>query len=134
MDPPFPQAVCNLLREHLTTFERVEILLLLHAQPDRPWTVRSVSEASRVPVDLAEEALRGLHASGLVHRDENAVFRFGPDGADRVGAVEALAVLYREQRTSVMAFMSVSAIERIRSGTMRAFADSFIFGKKNRDG
>jgi hypothetical protein len=33
-----------------------------------------------------------------------------------------------------MSVMSMNAIERIRSGTMRAFADSFILGKRNRDG
>jgi hypothetical protein len=48
--------------------------------------------------------------------------------------VEALVVAYREQSAAVLSTMSIYAIERIRSGPIRAFADSFVLGKPKDDG
>lgn len=132
----FPASVRQLLREHLTSFEHLEILLLLHGQPLADWTPQSVCERIRMPPELAERVLVSLQSSELVRRATRnpGVFRFGPRLPASLDAVEALAALYRDQRAAVMSAMSVNAIERIRSGTMRAFADSFMLKKRNDDG
>jgi hypothetical protein len=132
----FPAPVQALLREQLTSFERLEIVLLLRQQPDLEWTVAAVSEQTRIPEELARDALIGLESGQLLQRTGASVpaYRFNPQPAALADAVAALAVLYRDQHAAVMSVMSMNAIERIRSGTMRAFADSFILGKRNRDG
>jgi hypothetical protein len=133
---PIPHAVHNLLSQHLTSFEHLEILLLLHAHPHDDWSVAAVSERTHIAPELAEPVLASLEASDLIRRAirNHTLFRFGPRLPETMDAVEALAVLYREQRAAVMSTMSIKAIERIRSATMRAFADSFVFKKGKDDG
>ncbi len=125
-----------LLREHLTSFERLEIVLLLRAYPGQDWDVAAVSERTRIPPELVLEALQGLEASGLIRaatRDPMPV-RYGPTSVGLAEVMGGLEKAYHEQRAIVMSLMSVNAIERIRSGSMRAFADSFMSGRKKRDG
>jgi hypothetical protein len=129
---PLPPPVHDLLRDALTSFEHLEVLLLLQAHSHEDWSVRSVSERTNLPPELAERVLLDLESKELIRRPtrNRAAFRFGPRLPAVMDTVTALAALYREQRAAVMSAMNLHAIERIRSGTMRAFADSFIVGKK----
>lgn len=132
-----PRGVRELLRDHVTSFERLEVLLLFHRQPLQDWSVESVSQQARLSPELAAASLEGLTSSQLIRQvasPTERVYRFAPASAALAQAVDALATAYEERRAAVMSFMSTMAIERLRSQTMRAFADSFVFGKKNRDG
>ncbi|MBX5459584.1 MAG: hypothetical protein IRZ28_00700 [Steroidobacteraceae bacterium] len=132
-----PRGVRELLRDHVTSFERLEVLLLFHRQPLQDWSIDSVSQQARLSPELAAASLEGLAASQLIRQVASSperVYRFAPASAALAQAVDALSVAYEERRAAVMSFMSTTAIERLRSQTMRAFADSFVFGKKNRNG
>jgi DNA-binding IclR family transcriptional regulator len=132
---PLSESVRLLLREHMTTFERLEALLYLRKHAADEHTAKSVSDRLGVPPELTSEALAGLTASGLVARGHgNGTFRFAPATPELANAAEGLATAYREQSAAVLSAMSMYAIERIRSGPMRAFADSFVLGtKKGKD-
>lgn len=130
-----PADVRQLLREHLTGFERLEIALLLRAHPHEDWDVAALTRQTGIAAELALEALQGLKAAGLIATPAgNALsFRYGPANPARAAAMDRLARVYREQRAAVMSLMSVQAIERIRSRSIRAFADSFVFTRKKSD-
>jgi hypothetical protein len=136
MSDEIPENVRVLLREHLTSFERLEIVLLLHADPAQDWNVASISERTRIAREQVIEALQGLEASGLITgvAGKPDVIRYEPSHAGLAEAMKGLDQAYRERRAAVMSEMSINAIQRIRSGTMRAFADSFVFGRKKNDG
>ena len=87
-----PADVRELLRQHVRSFETLEVLLVLHGSPHERWRADSLAE--------------------------------------RTGA---LAHACEQQRAELMSVMSTHAIERLRSGAMRAFADSFVFGQKKPD-
>jgi DNA-binding IclR family transcriptional regulator len=125
-----------LLRERLRSFEALEVLLLFHAQPSRFWTATSISAEIRLDAELTREALSGLAASGFIRRDSaaEAEYQYHPQTGELASAVHELAEAYREQHATVMSQMSAYAIERIRSGTIKAFADSFVLGKREDDG
>jgi hypothetical protein len=131
----FSDTLRALLREHLTSFEQLEIILLLRVPPVHDWTVSAMSDQLRMPRELAEAALAGLVSGGLVRCDPTgAHFRFAPATPALAQAVEDLATAYADRSAAVLSEMSINAIARIRSGPMRAFADSFIFGKKTPNG
>jgi DNA-binding GntR family transcriptional regulator len=115
-------------------FEHLEILLLFYGARSAEWSIESVSERTGISSDVVARTLSELESSELIRRDtrNRAAFRFGPRLPEAMDAIEALAALYCEQRAAIMSRMSVNAIERIRSGTIRAFADSFVLKKKNR--
>jgi hypothetical protein len=129
-----PEAVRALLHDQLKSFEELEVLLLVRARPLERWTVESASSAVHLDPALVAQALAGLEASGLVARVvADATYQYRPLTPVLAAAVEGLAKAYREQHAAVMSQMSINAIERIRSGPLRVFADSFLFRKRKDD-
>jgi hypothetical protein len=134
MNEPFSEPVRLLLREHVTTFERLELLILLFRNKEQEWSVEQLCENLNMRRELAPDALAGLAAGGLVqHTADGGALRFSPATPALAAAVEELAVAYREESAAVVSAMSVNAIERIRSGPMRNFADAFVLGPNRRD-
>lgn len=130
-----PETVRSLLREHLTSFEALEILLFLYGRAGEPSSLDELSSSTGVPIALTRTAVAVLESSQLVQRSaiEPLTFRFAPITAALREAVADLARLYHEQRTLVMSEMSINAIARVRSASLRAFADAFVLGTKKRD-
>jgi hypothetical protein len=130
---PFSEQVRFFLREHVTSFERLEVLLLLHGSPSEELATSEVTRRLTIREELVAEALQGLVKSGLLGVRSGA-FRFAPVTTALAAAVNALAIAYQDQRAAVLSTMSMNAIERIRSGPVKAFADSFVFRKKDDNG
>lgn len=131
-----PDEVRALLRQHLTSFEKLEILLLLQAHPEQALSVRDIAASKNISEDLVIIALNELHTSRLIGIEAatpRAVYRYAPVTTELAHATKALARVADEQRAAVMSLMSANAIERVRSGAVRAFADAFIVRKKKDD-
>lgn len=129
-----------LLREFITSFEMLEIFLLMRAQADLSWTVKSVAGRVNVSDDLVARALQSLQHSGLIQLVAGALgeylgeYRYGPGTPALVSAADELANDYTQRRAAVLSTMSTNAIERLRSGALSAFADAFVLGSKRKDG
>ena len=122
-----------LLRNCITSYERLEILLLLHRQPAQLWNVSSVEAQVYIPADRTLETLECLREFGLLEAVSSAsgvLFRYAPARPDLAEAVEALAHAFKEQRATVVGVMSTNAIERVRMAAPGAFADAFILKKR----
>lgn len=130
---PFSESVRHLLREALTSFERLEVLLFLHKNASGAFTGVAIGEALHIQAELVEEAAEGLVSCGLLVREDAGAFRFAPATPALASAASELAVAYRDHSAAVLSAMSVNAIERIRSGPMRGFADAFVFWKWKND-
>jgi hypothetical protein len=132
---PFSEPVRELLKSTMTSFERLEVLLFLRRSAPDAFTALEISQNLRIQVELVAEATEGLARRGLLAPGpEEGTFRFAPATAALESAAEELAAAYRDQSAAVLSTMSIDAIERIRSGPMKAFADSFVFSKRKDDG
>jgi hypothetical protein len=131
-----PESVLTLLRDHVTSFEQLEVLLLLQAHPHDDWTAAAVSERTRIPTDLVDHALAGFSGGGLIEqvREAPPAYCFAPRENRLRQAAADLAAAYRDRHALVMSTLSMNAIERIRSGTLRAFSDAFLLRRKDDDG
>jgi hypothetical protein len=131
-----PESVSALLRDQVTTFEQLEVLLLLQAHPHDDWTAATVSDRTGIPAELSARALADFSGNGLIEqvRENPPAYCFAPRNTRLRQAAADLATAYRDQHALVMSTMSVNAIERIRSGTLRAFSDAFLLKRKDRDG
>lgn len=126
-----------LLRDFITSFEMLEVFLLLHAHPTQVWTARTVSNRVHIAEDLVLRALEALHLSRLVQAGTPLApgeFRYGPDSSGTAAAADELAKDMAERRAAVLSTLSTNAIERLRSRAITAFADAFVLGKKPKDG
>lgn len=125
------EAVLRLLRDRLKSFEQLDVLLHLHRQPQAVVTIATVATEVHLSSELVAEALRGLQLADLVETD-GIGYRYRPANDALVSAVDELVHALRERRAAVLSQMSANAIERIRSDTPKAFADSFVLGNKER--
>lgn len=128
-----PEAVQALLREHVTSFEALAVLLLLRADPNARPTIEAIASQIPMPLDLTVGVIHSLRESALVacKPDAQQMFcHYAPGNPQLARATDALAHTFEEQRVAVISFMNANAIERVRSGALRTFSDAFIIRKK----
>jgi hypothetical protein len=124
------EAVRGFLAEYVDGFQELELLVAL---AERGGTVPSedLVRISRSSLEEFAAAFGRLRAAGAVA---------GGDGADppRIALqdprLDALVTLYRGEPVVVMRMLNSLAIERVRSGATRAFADAFLIRGKRSDG
>jgi DNA-binding MarR family transcriptional regulator len=134
-----PDEVRALLRERIESYEELEALLALERLRGTGRTAEELSGAVHVDVPLIERALRSLEARALIERRapsaQNSALRpepryfYAPASTQLDSAVRALAMAYAEQPIPIIKIMSENAIQRLRTGAARAFADAFILRK-----
>lgn len=131
-----PNKVDALLRDHLKSFEQLEILLLLRARVDESWTAEAAGAVLHLDPDLLVEAMSGLAASGLLQQTyaDPPQYQYRAANENLAAAVAELVSTYQERRAAIMSQMSTNAIERIRSGSLKAWADAFVIRKRDDDG
>lgn len=131
-----PTKVDALLRDHLKSFEQLEVLLLLRARSSESLTPEAAASELRLDPERIQDAMSGLETSGLLHRTtvEPPSYQYRSANMHLEAAVDELVIAYRERRAAVMSQMSTNAIERIRSGSLKAWADAFIIRRRKDDG
>jgi hypothetical protein len=139
MAEDIPDHLKAFLRDVVTTFEALEAILCLHAQPGRAWSTDDLAAAIRISVPSAAETLEALHRNAVVAidtRNPAPLYRYSPATPVVERAANDLARTFSEQRASILRVMNAYAVERVRSNAVRAFAHAFIIGKKkdNDDG
>jgi hypothetical protein len=136
-DPEIRADVRQLLVAHIESYEQLETLLLLHQRPDRLWTPDEVGGHLKIPALAATTALEHLRNVGLVRvSDEGAGQRYKLGSLDSATGqtVAELANAYAGNRLQIMQLLTANAIERVRSGAIRLFADAFVLGRGKKDG
>ena len=127
----------TLLRDFITSFEMLEIFLLLHGSAGRDWSVAEITSHLHIADDLVVRALESLSTRRLILGSpplRPGQFQYSPGNRDLADAGDELARDFAERRAAVLLTMSTNAIERLRSGALNAFADAFILGSKRKDG
>lgn len=125
------QTVRAFLRDYIDSFESLEILLLLHRERTA-WTADELCRHFKIRAPVIDDALASLVRAGLVSTtDQNVLtsYRYAHEDLVRDALVASLERTYRDEPTQIMQLMSAQAIERLRNGAIRAFADAFVFRK-----
>jgi hypothetical protein len=125
-----PADVRVFLREHIETYEQLELLLQLRRQPVETWSAQALAELGSYPLDLVEEALEGLARAGTVARASAGQVRYAPSDAAQQAAIDALASAYQQNPLAVIKLMSANSIERVRTAAILTFAEAFVIGRK----
>jgi hypothetical protein len=131
-----PEDVARLL-ERIESYEELEILLLLHEFSQQEWTPNATAERLGISVGDAQVALESLCALQLVAVTPIGSVRSFHYLSGRPvmdDTVQRLARAYDEQRLAIVKLMNANAIQRLRTGAIRMFADAFLIGSKKKDG
>ena len=122
-----------LLRDHVETYEQLEILRLFAGTGDAALTPDAAATAAGLRPEAAVEALGHLERTGVLDRSGSTsepAYRARPDKAQ---SIDALGESYRHDRLMIMNLMTAHALDRVRTSALRAFAQAFLVGRR-RDG
>jgi hypothetical protein len=124
------EAIRAFLRDYIDSFESLEILLLLRRERTA-CTAEELYRRLKARAPLIDDALASLVRARLVNTDQNVPtsYRYADEDSARDSIVGSLERLYRDETIQIMQLMSTNAIERLRTSTIRAFADAFVMRK-----
>jgi hypothetical protein len=134
MDDSISAEVRAFLLEHVHSYEQLEALILMQQHPALDWTADSLGERLRISTESAGEALHQMWTRLLLDCTSGSPLRYRLRSADVRSAVQSIADLYTQNRLAVIGLMNANAIERVRTGAMRDFANAFVFGQRKKDG
>jgi hypothetical protein len=127
-DSGLPADVVRFVHDCIDRIETLEVLVLLHSDPSRQWTIQELSTHMRSSPIASRIAIDRLVAIGLVAERANG-YAFQPKTAELHQHVSNLVGCYREKRTAV-----VAAIFSRPSDAVRSFADAFRIKKGDPNG
>lgn len=119
MNPQLPVRVRALIRDHIRSVGELELLLTLHSEPERLWSVDELCERLECPPSWAQLHLDVMRDGGFVAPDGDG-WRYAPADARRREAVDALDEAYRLHTREVLRFVFTRA-----GDDLRAFSDAF---------
>lgn len=121
--------VRRFLAQHIESVVQLEVLLLLHAQPDRDFTPQEVGRELRIDAAGAAEQLAKLCTTGLLTSSGDAapVYRFQAT-SPAADTVAALAKAYNDRRVTIISLIYSKPADKIR-----IFTDAFRIRKEKPD-
>ncbi len=123
------------LREHVSSFEKLEVLLFFMKTPSGVWAQADVAAATRLSEEYTESALKSL--SGESALLESVSDRDGPayrlvQSAEIRPLLEKLQRAYDDDRVNLIQIMTSNAIERARSAAALRLANAFRLERSGR--
>ncbi len=116
----------ELLARSIRSVEEIDLVLSLHRQPGAR-TALELAAAVGVDESTAVTALHNLVLYRLVvQQGDSSPLRYvlAPARAELSAAVDELARVYEDCRLDILRLISTHALERLRSGALRAFDPS----------
>jgi Mn-dependent DtxR family transcriptional regulator len=135
-DAPIPADVRTLLDERIHTLEQLEAIILVRKGGREDWSGEEVADLLHISIESASEALQRLAQAGVLEAIELPAHGVRYRGFTKrfEALVDRLLEVYESNRIELMMLLSANAIERMRTGALRAFADAFVVGRKRKDG
>jgi DNA-binding IclR family transcriptional regulator len=96
--------VRTLIRRHVRSVGELELLMLLHVERDRSWSVDEICEALGCPRSWAVAQLDVMATAGLLERADGN-WRFAPASTELDHATAALEEAYRLHSRDVVRFV-----------------------------
>ena len=114
--------VSDFLASHIDSVLELELLLLLRAKRERPWTAAELAAELKIDPAWAGGQLEKLAGRGILERGEGAVAccRYAPRSPELDAAVAAVAETYATHRVSVIGLIFSKPTSNLKS-----FADAF---------
>lgn len=113
------ERVKRFIREEIQTVPKLEVLLLLHREQARQFTLAEVANELGFEHDTAREQLMALEAIGLIATNQSK-YRYSP-ATRRLGSiVNRLAAAYPKQRVPIL-----TAILAKEPTKVRRFVEAF---------
>jgi hypothetical protein len=115
------------IRDHITSVEELEVLLLLHASGSKSWRAAEVSQQLYRQVDSVSARLETLRGVGLLIASGETPPSYRYDSqCNQDATVTALEQAYRERKDTVIRLIFETPRDHLR-----IFSDAFKFGRRD---
>jgi hypothetical protein len=121
-----------LIEDHVSSFERLEVMRHLATASPAPRTARDLADELLVPLTMVETACADLVAADLLSLGPDG-YRFAPPTPQLAATSRALCAIFDDDPLLIVSVMSALALERMQSMAARAFADAFLLRKRKGD-
>jgi hypothetical protein len=112
--------LAEFLQDSFGSVWSLEILLVLHRQPERVWTAEDLIAELRSSQVVVQQGIDNLLAAGLIVAEDGGAVRYGPASAGQDALVRRLEDAYRVKPAAVRRLIIQSPAEKLRT-----FADAF---------
>jgi hypothetical protein len=129
-----PAAVIELLTTRIDSFEKLEILVALHAAPRATMSVDELCQVAKLSREVVRQAALEMRAAALVELTVRGEVQLLPPTSADLRAVSELVALYNDDRFLIAKALGEIAVARIRGMASRVFAEAFVIRKKPKDG
>lgn len=130
MTDNLPDGLRDLLVNRIDSFEKLELVVTLHAAPRSTMSVDDLCRVLKRSRDGVRQTAMELRAVSLVELTSRGELRLLPPTTRDNDAIAALVQLYRDDRVAIVRALGDLAMDRIRNLASRAFADAFVLKKK----
>ena len=121
---PISEGVKRFVREKIQTVPKLEVLLLLHRERSRRFTLAEVANELHIEKDTASEQLTALESIGLVETNfDRSKYWYHPANKTLSSIVDRLAVAYPKQRVPILS--------AILNKDPRRFVEAFKIARTN---
>jgi hypothetical protein len=114
------------LEQRLSSFDQLEVVLLLRREPGRAWTAPEVSKALGTAPEPAAMRLFLLASAGLITFEPSGVpkYRYTPGDSETESLLDELTSVYERDRSAISTIVGAPPPDPLRS-----FADAFKWKK-----
>jgi predicted transcriptional regulator len=121
------EGVKRFIREQIQTVPKLEVLLLLHREQLRRFTLAEVANELGFENDTTREQLTSLEAIGLIQTNsDKSKYQYHPASKSLKSIVDRLAIAYPKQRVPIL-----SAILAEEPNKVRRFVEAFKCARSN---
>ena len=120
-----PENIRQFVHSSIDSVEQLEVLALLHDNPDKEWSIQSLSQELRSTESSVDKRLRDLVDRRVLEPIEESPFRYRPRSPALDEMVSELVRFYR-----LFPFRIMDMIFSRPVNTMQSFADAFRFKKE----
>jgi hypothetical protein len=108
------------IMEKIDSLGHLEVLCLLHSNPEAKWTADSVNQKLRSNLALTAAQLAQLKSRGLLKSDENGNYFYSVSELRIDRLVLQVIELYKDRRVTLINFLYNKPTEKVK-----ALADAF---------
>jgi hypothetical protein len=123
-DHEIPEDVLRFLESCIDSVEQLQILLLLHSEPERSWTSAQISRELRSTDTSIEKRVEGLYVRDVLRRppEKGDPIRFRPGTPELAKVIQRLS-----EQNQKRPYRVIDAIYSHPRKALKAFADAFKF-------
>jgi len=121
-----PENIRQFIFACIDSVEQLEVLAMLHDQPEKDWTYLGLSQELRSTESSVEKRVRDLVDRRVIHPISTDSFRFNPRSEEVRQVVHDLVGVYRLRPYRVMELIFSKPVN-----AMQSFADAFRFKKED---